>query len=74
MDFEVHVAFGEGQETKTFEQFHDALKYIEGQMAQWNNFHPESTLAVALFKIPSSTDTIGVTVNDEMSLKDIFGG
>ena len=66
MDFEVTV----NDETKVFEQYQEALQYIDGKMAYWNNFESHMGLHIHLEKVKSPTDTIGVNVDDEFKITE----
>ncbi len=69
MDFAVQI----NNETRIFEQYYDALAYISERLASWNNFTPELEFYVKVTKIPSPTPTLGVSVNEDIDVKVLFG-
>lgn len=76
MDFKVTITEdkeGAFAEWATFEQYADALAYIDRAMASWNNFSSDQTMVVKLEKVSSQTETLGVNVKEEQNLSDIFG-
>lgn len=74
MDFRVTVSTKDNvRETKSFEQFSDAINYITEKMSYWNNFAPEEPIYFEIIKVLSDTDTLGVNVADEMDIADLFG-
>jgi hypothetical protein len=78
MDFEISIHHSRDKqleyvEEHAFEQFKDALKFIEHHMSQWNGFKNEHTLNITVKKVTGRTETLGVNVDDEMRLGDIFG-
>jgi hypothetical protein len=70
MDFELTI----NNQVQTFEQFQDVIAAIGERAAQWNNFEPHEPLKITVRKIPSNTETIGVSVADEFKVGDLFGG
>ena len=69
MDFEITI----GQNTRVFEQYYDALGFINECMAQWNNFQPHLILDIRIKKIPAAAPTLGVTVEEAIDAAEIFG-
>lgn len=70
MDFQLQL----GQETYAFEQYQDLISHLQEKVAAWNNFTPEQTLYIAIKKVPSQTETLGVHVADDIDAKALFGG
>lgn len=77
MDFKVIITEdkeGAFEEYATFDQFHLALGYIKEKMAVWNNFNTGQTMLIKLQKVPSQTETLGVSVNDVLDITEMIGG
>lgn len=53
-----------------FDQYVELLLYMNGKIAQWNNFYPEYPLHITIEKVPSQTETIGVSVNDQSQSRE----
>lgn len=70
MNFEVTI----NTEVRTYEQFQDAHAWITERMAQWNNFEPQVPLSITIKKVDSGTETLGIHVEDEFKVADLFGG
>lgn len=75
MDFRIIVINDSSDliEDRVFDQYVDALNFINMHMSQWNNFTPENPLYIRIMKVGSTTNTLGVTVADEFKVADIFG-
>jgi len=75
MDFKVTIAEyrSKTEQSATFEQYADALNYIDRYMAQWNNFNTGQTMIIRIQKVPSTTETLGVQTNEKIDIKAIFG-
>jgi hypothetical protein len=69
MDFEITI----NGETRVYELHEDVKRFIDDKTAYWNNFAPEETLVIQLRKIPGQAETIGISVDEKVVLKDIFG-
>ena len=69
MDFQVQV----DQDTETFDQYHQALAFIDQKLAEWNNFHPEEPLYIVVKKIENDTETLGIQTSEKVDIKAIFG-
>lgn len=57
-----------------FDQYQAALNHIDAVMAQWNNFQPHAILYITIKKVPDDTDTISVSVGDDIDARAMFGG
>lgn len=69
MDFEVTV---NDKRIRT-SQFNDMMEFIKENLAYWNNFESDKPASLMVYKVPSDTPTIGVTVEDGIDAQDIFG-
>lgn len=67
MKFEVSTCEGY---SVAFDQYADALAYIDATMAQWNNFMPDTLLQFKIRKVPDDTDTVNVAVGDMFNVGD----
>lgn len=70
MDFKVTA----NNQTQTFEQYRDALNYVDQIMAQWNNFAAHQPLNITVEKVQSHTETHNLQVDEQFKVGDIFGG
>lgn len=76
MDFKVTVTEhkeGSSSEWGTFDQYNDALNFMNRKMAEWNNFNTGEVLVFKLEKVISSTPTLGISVDDTLDIADLFG-
>lgn len=76
MDFKVTVMEDGDDSFKewgTFDQYNDALDYMNRKMAEWNNFSSGEILVFKLEKVASDTPTLGVSVDDKLDIADLFG-
>lgn len=56
--------YHEDGRVEKFEQFRDAMNYLEEQIATWNNFTPDVPLEIKIEK-PVPENTLGIVVADE---------
>lgn len=69
MNFEISIC----GDIRVFEQYQDVLDFINEKMAYWNNFESHTMFDIWVRKIPSQTETLGVSVKEDINLEDIFG-
>lgn len=69
MDFSIQI----GNKTKTFDQYHQLLSFLDQQLAQWNNFSSEEPLYIAIKKVENDTETLSVQTSEKVDIKAIFG-
>lgn len=69
MDFELRI----DQDCWTFDQFDLLMDKLREQIAYWNNFASHEPLRVTIKKVQSETETLGISVQDDIFAEDIFG-
>jgi hypothetical protein len=60
MDFSITI---DGKECQ-YEQYEELIDFIRNRLAHWNNFRADEEYIIVLKKVPSKTETLGVSVDD----------
>lgn len=66
MNFEIQI----GDEVRIFEEYYHVLNFINERMAYWNNFESHKFMKVLIRKIPSGTETLGISVEEKVNLRE----
>lgn len=66
MDFELDI----NGEIVIFDTFYPMQDTIHRALAQWNNISPDEPMVIKVKKIKSETETLGIHVIDETTIKE----